>query len=74
MSDPIKRPEDLAYEAAAAWKERAMNTEAELERLREALGWFVADKRFQVGVGGNPNVVEAMIAEAKNRYGESNAR
>ena len=40
----------------------------EVEALREALGWFVDDDRFQVGVGGNPNVVEAMIAEAKARH------
>ena len=38
------------------------------ERLRVALGWFVDDERFQVAVGGNPNVVESMIAEAKRIY------
>lgn len=36
--------------------------------LLEALGWFVDDKRFQVGVGGNPNVVAKMIADAKDLY------
>lgn len=39
-----------------------------VEQLRTALGWFVADERFQVGVGGNPNVVERMIEDAKAIY------
>jgi hypothetical protein len=39
-----------------------------VEGLTEALGWFVNDERFQVGVGGNPNVVEKMIADAKAIY------
>ena len=34
-------------------------------KLREALSWFLSDERFQVGVGGNPIVVERMIAEAR---------
>lgn len=46
-----------------------LNAQAtELSRMREALGWFVADERFQVAVGGNPNVVERMIAEARDLY------
>lgn len=36
--------------------------------LREALGWFIADERFQVAVGGNPIAVEGMLAEAQARY------
>lgn len=36
--------------------------------LRRALGWFVDDERFDVAVGGNPNVVEPMIAEAQRIY------
>ena len=39
--------------------------------LRQALGYFIADPRFQVCVGGNPGVVEAMIARAKQIYEES---
>lgn len=31
------------------------------------LGWFLADPRFEVSVGGNPNVVLGMVAEAKRR-------
>lgn len=42
-------------------------------RLHEALGWFLNDSRFQVGVGGNPDVVESMIAEAREVYSESEA-
>lgn len=41
-----------------------------IEQLREALGWFLNDERFRVAVGGNPNVVDRMIAEAWERYGE----
>jgi hypothetical protein len=45
---------------------------AEIERLREALGWFINDKRFVVQVGGNPNVVPSMIdAATKIYFGET---
>jgi hypothetical protein len=37
-------------------------------RLHAALGWFLDDERFQVTVGGNPNVVEPMIAQARQIY------
>ena len=37
----------------------------EIERLREALGWFLNDSRFVVQVGGNPNVVPQMIEAAR---------
>ena len=43
---------------------------AEIERLREALGWFLNDSRFVIQVGGNPNVVPQMIEEARSRLGE----
>lgn len=33
--------------------------------LLEALLCFISDTRFQVGVGGNPNVVKAMVAHAR---------
>jgi hypothetical protein len=39
--------------------------QAEVARLREALGWFLADPQFQVAVGGNPIVVERMLAAAR---------
>lgn len=48
-----------------------MTEQSMVEKLREALGWFLDDERFQVGVGGNPNVVESMIFEAKRRYDEA---
>jgi hypothetical protein len=45
---------------------RALHVEqAELVRAREALGWFLEDKRFQVAVGGNPIVVERMLNDAR---------
>ena len=34
------------------------------EEAKKVLGYFLRDERFQVGVGGNPNVVENMIDEA----------
>ena len=46
-----------------------MNTIAALRarvvKLEEALNWFLNDERFQVGVGGNPNVVKKMIEDAR---------
>ena len=39
-------------------------------RLREALGWFLNDTRFQVGVGGNPIAVEDMLRRARAALGE----
>jgi len=42
----------------------------DIGRLREALGWFLNDSRFVVQVGGNPNVVPQMIAEARAALGE----
>lgn len=47
----------------------ALLTAAEqVASLRRALGWFVDDERFDVAVGGNPNVVEPMIGEAQRIY------
>lgn len=43
--------------------------EAEAARLREALGWFLNDDRFIVAVGGNPNVVDRMLAAARAALG-----
>lgn len=39
--------------------------EAERDRLREALGWFLEDERFHVAVGGNPIAVEDMLDRAR---------
>jgi len=47
---------------------------AENARLKEALNWFLNDDRFQVFVGGNPNVVTKMFAEARaSLSGETSA-
>ena len=53
---------------AATAVRRIAELEGCSERLRVALGWFVDDERFRVAVGGNPSVVESMIAEAKRIY------
>ncbi len=38
---------------------------ARIERLEEALGWFLTDPTFNVSVGGNPVVVRSMLAAAR---------
>ena len=58
---------DTAY-IAAANPTVVLALLAEIEALREALGWFVSDERFQVAVGGNPQVVERMIEQARQVY------
>ena len=35
------------------------------DELAAALGWFLEDPRFQVAVGGNPNAVDRMLADAR---------
>lgn len=40
-------------------------------RLRQALGYFLADDRFEVAVGGNPIVVDAMLARARQVYADT---
>src|SRR5271165_5312894 len=35
------------------------------DELAAALGWFLEDPRFQVAVGGNPNAVDQMLADAR---------
>jgi hypothetical protein len=47
------------------------DVEWSIRRIREleaALGWFLADERFRVAVGGNPKVVERMLTEARAIY------
>lgn len=44
-----------------------MESEKQIAELTEALSWFLEDERFHVSVGGNPRVVEMMIAEARSR-------
>jgi hypothetical protein len=47
-----------AHETCVTLRERV----AELE---STLRWFLDDERFQVAVGGNPNVVEKMLSDAR---------
>jgi hypothetical protein len=54
----------------AANAERVAVLEAKNARLREALRWFLNDSRFVVQVGGNPNVVPAMIEAARAALGD----
>lgn len=69
--------ERLKAEVKNAWCDdvlpcrQLMDAKQEIERLREALGWFINDKRFVVQVGGNPNVVPQMIAAARVALGET---
>ncbi|MDD2878715.1 MAG: hypothetical protein PHZ23_15970 [Acidiphilium sp.] len=44
---------------------------AENQRMRDALGYFLTDDRFQVAVGGNPIVVEAMLRTARAALGDN---
>ena len=46
---------------------------ARIAELETALGWFLRDNRFRVAVGGNPNVVDAMLGEARRILGEPKA-
>ncbi len=50
---------------------QTISDKATIAKLREALGWFLNDPRFQVGVGGNPIAVDRMIDEARKRYQEA---
>ncbi|HQT89101.1 MAG TPA: hypothetical protein PK677_11190 [Acidiphilium sp.] len=43
---------------------------AENQRMRDALGYFLTDDRFQAAVGGNPIVVEAMLRTARAALGD----
>jgi hypothetical protein len=49
-------------------KRQAAELALQVVQLRLALGYFVADPRFTVQVGGNPNVVPQMIARARKVY------
>lgn len=55
----------------AAWHIEKAEFERQIDLLRTALGWFVADTRFHVGVAGNPIVVDQMISEAIKIYQET---
>jgi len=41
------------------------------QKLIRALSFFLDDERFQIHVGGNPNAVDAMLAEAQKTYREA---
>jgi len=40
-------------------------------RLRQALGYFLIDSRFDVSVGGDPLVVQSLMARARAVYDET---
>jgi hypothetical protein len=45
--------------------ERAIDLACQRNALRDALELFLIDPRFQVSIGGNPNAVEKMCAQAR---------
>jgi len=47
--------------------ESCRRLDKQVAQLTEALSWFLEDDRFHVAVGGNPNVVDKMINEARSR-------
>lgn len=57
--------------ALDAERARRVEVEGRLGRTAEALGWFLHDERFRVAVGGNPNVVESMLTEARAVHEEA---
>jgi hypothetical protein len=44
-----------------------------IDQLRGALRWFLTDDRFQVAIGGNPNVVDRMLADARSILAKASA-
>ena len=40
----------------------------EAERLRQALGYFLVDERFNVAIGGNPHAVDEMFKRVTAVY------
>lgn len=66
---------DSQSEGAGAIPARRSKSEIQIQCMHEriteleyALGWFLADDRFNVMVGGNPNVVPRMLEEAQRIY------
>lgn len=53
---------------------RLSQLETENRELREALGWFLNDERFQVSIGGNPIVVCQMIHNARQALNKGPTR
>ena len=71
--DAVQHLKDRAREAikaieSAAPVDHARVEAAEIAVLRKCLGYFLEDKRFKVAVGGNPQVVEAMIAKSRAAF------
>jgi len=62
-SHSLDRDEAKSHARVSADQRRG--AEAEVTKLRMALGWFLEDERFVVSVGGNPNVVDKMLADAR---------
>ena len=68
-----KRPTDAELRGDLGDYSARDLAEALLE-AREALRWFLGDPRFAVSVGGNPNVVAAMITKARGILGDDYGR
>jgi hypothetical protein len=51
--------------------EREVELMFKVVRLRQALGYFLVDCRFDVSVGGNPDVVQAMLQRSRAVYEET---
>jgi hypothetical protein len=64
LKDDIRR----VITSCAATARRVAEMEALAERRRTALGWFLADERFDVHVGGNPTLVDTMLKRAQEIY------
>jgi hypothetical protein len=57
---------EKAEARATAAEAEAAKLRADKAELRTCLGFFLSDERFQIAVGGNPNVVDAMLARARS--------
>lgn len=55
---------DLVRDSLKSIKALTAQLAALRDEAKKTLGYFLRDDRFQVGVGGNPRVVEAMLSNA----------
>lgn len=63
-SDSPSARRDAAYADVAALRQRVAELEWVQRELATALSNFLTNPLFQVAVGGNPIVVDAMLASA----------
>lgn len=67
----VKHGEAMAAEQVTALQKQLKDTRHLLAAARRAIGFFIADERFQVTVGGNPLVVEDMLRQVAAIYEET---